>query len=463
MKFLLIRAGGWKQHKADNLVAPITHPPLGLLCVGAALEQRNHKVEIIDFYAENVTREQLKNALKSSDAVGISVYTKNYKQAADISRTIKELDSEIPVIIGGPHCIFFQKKSLLHIPHADIVVNGEGEHAILDIAQYFEGKKELSDIHGIHYKDNNQIKAGKPLQIIDKLDSLPFPARHLVDKYDYGDLPWGYQIKKKVTAMFTSRGCPFSCRFCTQYSNVIKGWNFREKSAESIVREIQEMDKKYRTILVVDDNFLVDIKRAHKIFDMLIESNKNVNLFLEGMRVESANRDLFLKMKKAGVKFIKYGIESGNQDVLDFYNKKITLQQIRNAVELSRDAGFITYGSFILGAPIETKKHLENTIKFACSLPLDIAVFGPLMYMKGSQLWLDAVKNKKISEDEHFVPADSRRGLGNFTIEELRRYSEGAFRRFYMRPSYIINQCYRGLLRKDLSLFTNGFNFLSDL
>jgi len=463
LKFLLIRAGEWKQRKVVNFVAPTTHPPLGLLCVGAALEKRNHKVEIIDFYAENVTREQLKNALKSSDAVGISVYTKNYKQAADISRTIKELDSEIPLIIGGPHCIFFQKKSLLHIPHADIAVNGEGEHVILDIAQYLEGKKELSHIHGIHYKDNNQIKSGKPLKVIDNLDSLPFPARHLVDKYDYGELPWGYKIKKKVTAMFTSRGCPFNCRFCTQYSNVIKGWNFRERSAENIVREIQEMDKKYRTILVVDDNFLVDVKRAHKIFDMLLESNTSVNFFLEGVRVESANRDLFLKMKKAGVKFVKYGIESGNQDVLDFYNKKITLQQIRNAVELSRDAGFITYGSFILGAPIETKKHLEKTIKFAYSLPLDIAVFGTLQYMGGSQLWLDAVKNKKISNDEYCVPANSLRGLGNFTIEELRRYRNEAFRRFYIRPHYIIRQCYRGLSRKDPSLFTSGFKFLSGL
>ena len=121
-------------------------------------------------------------------------------------------------------------------------------------------------------------------------------------------------------------------------------------------------------------------------------------------------------MRKAGVKYIMFGIESGNQDVLDFYNKRITLQQIRKAVDLSKKMGFIVAGNFILGAPIEKKQHISKTIKFACSLPLDIVLFYPLNYQYGSYLWFEAVKSGKIRKEDGFsIVADSRKGLGNFT------------------------------------------------
>ena len=165
-------------------------------------------------------------------------------------------------------------------------------------------------------------------------------------------------------------------------------------------------------------------------------------------------------MKKAGVIFISYGVESGNQDVLDFYNKKTTLKQIQEAISLAREMGFFTSASFILGAPIETKQHIEKTIKFACSLPLDIAGFGPLIYIRGSQLWSEAVENGKISSDTFAVIADSRRELGNFTREELVAYIIHAYKSFYLRPTYLLGQTYRNMLRNDYSLLFHGLRFL---
>ena len=103
--------------------------------------------------------------------------------------------------------------------------------------------------------------------MIDNLDELPFPARHLVEKYDYGDFPFGFQLKKMVTSLITSRGCPFNCRFCARYSNFINGWGFRQRSAQNILQEFAEIDEKYGTINIVDDSSLADTKRAHKIFD----------------------------------------------------------------------------------------------------------------------------------------------------------------------------------------------------
>ena len=165
-------------------------------------------------------------------------------------------------------------------------------------------------------------------------------------------------------------------------------------------------------------------------------------------------------MSKAGVKYISFGIESGNQDVLDFYNKKITLKQIRKAVHLAREMNFITQGTFILGAPFETKQYIDNTIKFACSLPLDIVIFQPLSYEMGSVLWFEAVKDKKISKNEYQVTADSNKELGNFTAEKLNEYSKNAFRRFYLRPNYLLGQIQKALLQKDFDHFKDVWKFL---
>ena len=463
MKFLLIKPGDNKKSDLFSVTGPSNHPPLGLLSLGAMLESEGHTAEILDYYMEEISKEKLKNYLQSSDAVGMTVLTEDFKAAVDISVMIKEINPNITLIIGGPHCSFHKQRSLQDISRADICVIGEGEYVILDLVKYFEGEKKLADIHGIYYRDNGLIKSGKPLQVIDDLDALPFPARHLVDKYDYAKLPWDKKSKKKVTSMITSRGCPFQCRFCARYSNSIKNWGCRKRSAENVVREILEIDKKYGNVWIVDDNFLADTKRAHKILDMLLEIGTDINFLIEGVRVDSADRKLYEKMKKAGVKLMGFGIESGNQDVLDFYKKNVTLQQIRKALGLANEMDFFTYGTFIFGAPMETKTHIENTIKFANSLPLDFANFGELSYSTGSDLWAEAVKNKIISKDETYLIADSRRGLGNFTPDELTQYAKKAIKSFYIRPKYIFRQTHKAILRKDFSLLTNGIRFVTSL
>ncbi|MCK4902137.1 MAG: cobalamin-dependent protein, partial [Thermoplasmatales archaeon] len=139
MKFLLLRPGNREKIHRFSIISPLTVPPLGLLYLGAVLERDGHKVELLDFYAEDISREQLKNSLMSSDAVGMMVYTDDFKLAVDISRMIKEINPEIPLIIGGPHCTFFQKRSLSNIPDADISVIGEGEQVILDIVRFLQG------------------------------------------------------------------------------------------------------------------------------------------------------------------------------------------------------------------------------------------------------------------------------------------------------------------------------------
>ena len=165
-------------------------------------------------------------------------------------------------------------------------------------------------------------------------------------------------------------------------------------------------------------------------------------------------------MKKAGVRHIYYGLESGNQDVLDYYNKKITIDQIKNALKLANKMNFVTLGYFIFGAPLETKKHIENTINFANSLPLDFAIFYRLAYTQGSDLWNDAVNEGKIKLEDgiYSIIASSDKGLANFTDEELNNFIEVAFKKFYYRLPYVFREIVKSIKRWDFSILKYGLS-----
>jgi radical SAM superfamily enzyme YgiQ (UPF0313 family) len=185
-----------------------------------------------------------------------------------------------------------------------------------------------------------------------------------------------------------------------------------------------------------------------------------MKFYVTAARVDSADEDLYMKMKKAGVCLLQFGLESGNQDVLEFYNKNITIEQSRYAVNLSHKMGFFTVGSFILGAPFETKEHFENTLSFAKSLPLNSVSFLPLMYMAGSELWSDAVREEKIDSDEYFLQADSQLKLGLFTKQQLRSYCYSAQQSFYFRPGFVFDLFKTCVRQHDISFLQAYLSFI---
>jgi anaerobic magnesium-protoporphyrin IX monomethyl ester cyclase len=456
MNFLLINPGKKISYSGENKYFTLNEvgfsksflPPLGLLYIASSLEEEGCKVELIDYYCEEKPEEKIRKSLLSVDAVGLGVYNRTRKETSDITKTIKDIDPDIKIIIGGPNCTSLPKKTLEDIPSADICVQGEGEYAIKEIIKALNGKKELSEINGVFYRENGEIKSGREAEVIKDLDSLAFPSRHLLDKYTYGLINGIPYYKQKFTAILSSRGCPFKCRFCSRDSMVMKV--YRERSAENVIKELQMLNEKYGSVIIYDENFLANRKRVFKIMDNLIENKTDIELHITGARVDSADETLYKKLKKANVKSIEYGLESGNQDVLDFYNKKITLDQIKKATHIADKMGFLITGSFIFGAPIETKKHIDNTINFAKSLPLDIVFFIPLSYLYGSDLWYEAEKDGKVClDDGFFVIADKKRGLGNFTKEELEMFCKKAIKSFYMRPRYFYRQIFSLFKRRD--------------
>lgn len=453
----------------ENLFLKGLAPPLGLLYIARILEKDGNLVTILDFSAEFFKEDKLKKAVKKADVVALTILSFSIENSIEIIKQIKKIKPQIIVIIGGPHCTLFPREALEETG-ANISVQGDGELVIREIKKGIEGKIDFSEIPGIYYKENNKIKRGSELKLIKDLNSIPFPARDLVKKYNYGREYYPKIKKGEFTSIITSRGCPFSCKFCSRNSVSMK--KYRARSTKNIIEELGEIYKKgYKYVAIEDDSFLSNKKQAHGLFDVIIKEQIDMKFIITAVRVDAADEELFEKMKRAGVTHIQFGLESGNQDVLDYYSKKTTIDTIKYAVNLSNKMGFFTIGSFILGAPIETEENFRKTINFAKILPLDSVSFLPLKYVAGSELWCKAVEEGKISENEYLVYTDSERGLGSFTQNEIEEWCIKAHRDFYLRPNFVLRLFIKsfknddlGFLQSYISLFFSnireGFKFL---
>lgn len=437
-------------------------PPLGLLYVSEILENDGDIITILDFSAESFNEQKLINEVKKADVIGMTILSYSLKSSIEIIKIIKRDQPRIKVIIGGPHCTLFPKKVLEEI-NADISVQGDGEEIILDIKNAILGNKDFAEIPGIYYKENGQIKKGAELELIKDLNSIPIPSRTLIKKYNYGK-EYNPKIKKgEFSSIVMSRGCPFHCKFCSRNSVSMK--KYRIRSAENVLGEIKELvEQGYKYIAFEDDSFLSNIKEVNRLFDGIIKEKIHMRFIITAARVDAANEELFRKMKKAGVTHLQFGFESGNQDVLDYYNKNTTIDEIKQAVNLSNTMDFFTIGTFILGAPIETKDHFKRTIEFAKSLNLDSVSFLPLKYVAGSDLWCEAVVQGKISENEYIIQAGSENNLSIFSQSEIEEYCIKAHRAYYLRPRFILNLMKKSLRNDDLGFLNSYISlFLSNI
>jgi len=413
--------------ETDKTSSPFS-PPLGLMYVGRILSMNDIEIDIIDARHERIDASRIKRMVSKSDIIGISIPSFARKNAEKIIKMIKEVDNEIFIIAGGPHCTLFPMDAIE--AGADAAVKGEGEYPAMHFQDVLEGR----DVAGVYRKDG-----GRDGIIIENLDEIPFPCHEMMKKYEYGYMMGFKPFKAKFTAMISSRGCPYKCKFCSR--EIFAGRRYRERSVENVLDEIKfAVDEGYSGIIFVDDNFLLNRKRVMKIMDGIIEMGADIKIIIEGARVNVADYELYKKMWDAGVRAISYGIESGNQDVLDFYNKKITLEQVKKAVGIADKVGFFTVGSFIIGAPFEDKAKIEKTIRFASSLPLDFVEFYILEYRVGSHLWDEAVEKGLIDKNQYFVKACKENNLGLLSINELNELRKKAYIRFYLRPSYLLRE-----------------------
>ncbi len=418
-------------------------PPLGLAAIAAYLEKNNFECKIIDAnILQMLPNEVFEHAKKfNPDIVGVYLNVVNARSGLEISKLIKE-NLSIPIVLGGT---FTPEKldKLMDNSKSDIFVQGEGEITFLEICQ----GKNLEEIDGIAYKKDNQIIFNKPRDLIQNLDELPFPAYHLLPNLK---LYKSRSRKTPVAPVATSRGCPYKCTFCSSSSAKSPFANrFRARSPENVVDEIEYLAKNFgvKQIDVLDDNFTLDIQRANKILDLIIERGIKIAINLQsGVRADRLNFDLVKKMKKAGVYKLGIGIESGNKDILKSIKKGLNLEAVRNAVKWCREVGIICIGFFMIGFPLDTEKTILETIDFAIELNPSLANFMMVVPLPDTELYDFVVKHgwmtKPIDEygtDTGYYASDFHYETPYIQKERLLELQKMAYKKFYFKPSKIFD------------------------
>jgi anaerobic magnesium-protoporphyrin IX monomethyl ester cyclase len=336
-------------------------PPLGVTYVAAAFEAAGAEVRIFDYIVSRYTPEKIRMQLDDfrPDLLGSTSVTLNFPGAAEIVCEAKRHRPSLITLMGGPHVSFAAERTLKDYPGIDLIVAGEGEETIAELMAGGFNPKIWETIPGLVFRNNGRIIDTGQRPFIEDLDTLPLPARHLLPLSRYQAL--GYSI-----SIITSRGCPYSCIFCQGRRMV--GNRVRLRSAPLVVDEIEEiLSYGIDRINVADDLFVSSKGKVKEVCDEILRRSLRFG-WSAFARVNTVDLETLKLMREAGCDSVSFGVETGNPEMLKLIRKGITLDQVRHAVSLCREAGIIAHTSFIVGLPGETEETLRKTGEFAATL-----------------------------------------------------------------------------------------------
>lgn len=409
--------------------------PLGLCYIAAILEKEGHKVQIID---ELVAQDAIEHISKNDppSIIFLGVYPSCADRAKKVIDAAKEKNKDVLVVVGGA---VGQKSTAAHwldFLNADVVVLGEGEFVAPLLMK--EKKTAWHKLNGICFKDGGKhIITGEP-ELIKDLDSLPFPAIHLLDLQRYkGPTEQGFFESEGAvtTSIMTARGCIFSCNFCGSGSKL--GHSVRYRSPKNVVDEIEHYVKDLNIchFTVNDDTFSARIPRVIELCDMIIERglDKKVSWIVQ-TRAEIGTPEMFKKMRQAGCVMVAFGVESGSDKVLKICNKKLDLANVLTGAKWARDAGMRIKAYFMVNLPGEEEEDFQKSVAFAKKLDPDYLWLSYFTPLPGTEFHRQLVEQNKVTNDEmrnHTFFSESR------SPEIVGRYKR-FLRSFYLRPAYIL-------------------------
>ncbi len=435
-----------------SLVSPV-YPTLGLATIAATALQRGHKVEILDLSWRAYDYKLIRDVVLryKPDIVGITATTPLMNQLRDISVMVKDISKNIMVVGGGPHPSALPEATLEE-SMLDAVLVGEADFTFADICDGYP----LSDISGICYRDNDQIFSTPPRTPIANLDDLPMPAWHIYNIKDYYKVSRLYAKRSpSITAEF-SRGCVFKCDYCA--SKITLALGYRKKSPERCAEEVKLMSSLgYKEFFLTDDIFTSDQKWAKNVSDAISDLNADMIWSCSnGVRVESADDDLFRSMKKAGCYRLSFGFESGNDEVLKAFGKggRATVKQAGKAVKMARKAGIDVCGFFMVGLSADTEDTMKETIEMARTLPLDMMKCSICIAFPGTKMFNDYIEKGLIRtfnwDDYMMYTAKDLFAHPNLSFEVIQRYMNKFFNRCMLyNPSFIVRRLIRGIRTGD--------------
>ncbi|MBI5491863.1 MAG: radical SAM protein [Deltaproteobacteria bacterium] len=359
--------------------------PLGLAYVAAPLRKDGHGLAFLDVQALSLDDIPAAISKHTFDVVCISALITDFKFVQWFSRLVKERFPGVKVVLGGG--LSTVSELLLKKSDVDVTVCQEGEETVVELMRAFADNSPLSAVKGIFYKDAaGEIKSTGRRAPIEDLDSIDFPAYDVfsVDRYLRTE-KLGFSHPVKSLSVITTRGCPYSCVFCDKG---VWGGNYRARSPENILKEVEHLKKRYGVEAVVfsDDLFVLDKKRVHALCDLMIENKTGIAWSCNG-RVNLMDEPLLKKMKAAGCMTIAYGLESGSQRMLDVMKKRITVEQSRRAIALTRKHGIDIQPYLVLNMIGEDEESIGETVGFCKEMGLPVGKFGLFTPLPNTELY----------------------------------------------------------------------------
>jgi radical SAM superfamily enzyme YgiQ (UPF0313 family) len=430
-----------KERYGDMRAAGNTMPALGLLQLAAVLRRDGIETAVVDAPSRGLGFAGTAAEIRAfrPHAVGMTAFTPSVGNAARLAGMLKEAEPGLPVVLGGPHVSAAPEETLRRFAGFDAGVIGEGDPRAPELFRILAGGGDLKGMPGIILRsDGGVIRTPGEPPLLKDLDSLPFPAWDLAPGFPSAFRPAAHTYRRLPSATtFTTRGCPELCAFCDRsvFGNAV-----RAHSAGYVVDLMELLVRKYgvKDVTIYDDAFPLLKPRLMAVCEQIRKRSLDLTWSCNS-RAALADPETLAAMKAAGCWQIGYGIESGDQEILDRIAKRLRLEEVEQAVRLTEEAGIRTKGFFMIGHPGETPETIRRTVDFAKLLPLSdyqICFFTPFPGTRGrteAESWgnLDDDWSRMNLLYPVFIPF----GL---TREELAWQAARSYREFYLRPRIIL-------------------------
>lgn len=432
-------------------------PAIGIAYIAATLREDGHEVKVLDAYVNEFSLEDIMRFTEqfSPQILGISVLTTSAEVVYAISDSVRAAMPHIKIVMGNIHASLFADE-ILSGNYADFIVHGEGELTMRDLARALEdGRSGPENVNGISFRSNGAIVNTPARAYIEDLDSLPMPAWDLLPLDKYRTDPRG-EVKTGAVEIqiLGTRGCPNRCTFCSSRTAKSQGTRYRMRRPKLIVDEMIYMYERYgkEVFSFMDLAFPLVRDHAVELCNEIIRRGveKKLKWFSE-CRVKPLDVELLKLMKKAGCARICVGIESGNDRILRLIKKDITVEDVRKAAKMAREAGLIVDGMFMLGLPGENEETVMDTVNLAIEIKVRYAIFNLFVPYPGCELY-DTLKNEdKIhfdswSDFSSYPTYSGGRPVyvpDGFTHEKMMEMQRLAMNKFYLRPAFIYDELRR--------------------
>jgi anaerobic magnesium-protoporphyrin IX monomethyl ester cyclase len=445
-----VRRGKWK------ILRQKMYPkyPLYLMYGAATVLKAGYSVKVIDAaerdYSVAVTLSQMLEG-ESPSLVVVEISSPSLKQDLEFLRNVKRAFPNTHVTSVGPHATVFHESLLEKNDFIDSVCREDFYETLPELTRALLEHQSLSQIAGLSFRDGGKIVVNPSRPMIQDLDSLPWPARELLDPRRY---IMGHYTYKPQLLMMTSMGCPAKCIFCIWPQITYKG-KVKMRRPEAVAEEMLYLKQEYgaREIYFDDDTFNLTEARVMALCEEMIRQKTKLAWITE-MRVDRLNLDVLKTMKRAGCVKILYGVESGDQTVLDNTLKKVTLEEIRNTFRLTQKAGIKIHATFMFGLPGETKESIRSTMKFAKELNPDTLQASIAQPYPGTAFYEIAKRNGSLKVDDWEDFDGELRGAIEYpdlSKSEIQAAVGQMYKQFYMRPSNLLERTLKIRSWSDIS------------